>query len=80
MEEAAKKTDDVPSSADRSVVALRSGSPFTLNHLGSLLQRTKKDTNSSELVDALKELDEMSKRHVEVLEHFVVSALSNLSS
>lgn len=74
MEEAAKKTDDVPSSADRSVVALRSGSPFTLNHLGSLLQRTKKDTNSSELVDALKELDEMSKRHVEVLEHFVVSA------
>lgn len=73
MEESVKRTDNVPLSADRNVIALRSGSPFTLNHLGSLLQRTKKDTNSSDLVEALKELDDMSKRHVEVLEHFVVS-------
>lgn len=49
---------------------VRPASPWAASHLTPFLQRIKRD-NSDEVLSVLQDLDESSKRKVEILEHFV---------
>lgn len=56
--------------AGGSVYPVRPPSPWAASHLGPFIQKIKKD-NSEEVLMVLQDLDETSKRKIEILEHFV---------
>jgi len=65
--------DDSASSTAASSLASRSCSPaWTSGHLLPITHGLRAGAGVAEICERLQELDEISKRHVDVLEHFVV--------
>ena len=69
VQEASSET----SSSDSPDSLVWSKSPLTVAQLAPVVQGMQKGVNVVELNSRLQELDEMSKRRVDVLEHFTVS-------
>ncbi|XP_052774424.1 integrator complex subunit 1-like [Mya arenaria] len=59
-----------PTPGSSNVLPSRPASPLTMSHMGPFLHRIRKD-NSEEVLNVLQDIDETSKRKLEILEHFV---------
>ena len=64
--------DDSTSSRTSAVTSRLCGPPWTPNRLLLITQGLRAGASVTEICERLQELDEISKRHVDVLEHFVV--------
>ncbi|XP_033752257.1 integrator complex subunit 1-like [Pecten maximus] len=56
---------------DMTVGLARPTSPWTVGQIAPYLQRLQNATDSSNIMDVLQDLDETSKRKVDILEHFL---------
>lgn len=65
-----KELEDVESSSGPLLVNVRASSPWTFSQLVPFFARLAKDSPKSEVLDVLQDLDEASKRKVDILDHF----------
>jgi len=64
--------DDTASSRTSSPASRLSGPQWTPNHLLPIMHGLRAGASVAEICERLQELDEISKRHVDILEHFMV--------
>jgi len=64
--------DDTASSRTSTPTTRLSSPQWTPNHLLPMMHGLRAGASVAEICDRLQELDEISKRHVDILEHFVV--------
>ncbi|XP_069125387.1 integrator complex subunit 1-like [Argopecten irradians] len=62
---------DTPHQVDMTLGLARPTSPWTVGQIAPYLQRLQNATDSSNIMDVLQDLDETSKRKVDILEHFL---------
>ncbi|OWF40859.1 integrator complex subunit 1-like [Mizuhopecten yessoensis] len=62
---------DSPHQGDMTLGLARPTSPWTVGQIAPYLQRLQNATDSSNILDVLQDLDETSKRKVDILEHFL---------
>ncbi|XP_060071544.1 integrator complex subunit 1-like [Ylistrum balloti] len=62
---------DSPHQGDVTLGLARPTSPWTVGQIAPYLQRLQNTTDSSNILDVLQDLDETSKRKVDILEHFL---------
>ena len=64
--------DDTASSRTSTTTSRACGPAWTPNHLLPITHGLRVGASVTEICERLQELDEISKRHVDILEHFVV--------
>jgi len=75
-DKAEASSDATSSRASSTPTSRLSSQPWTPNHLLPMLHALRPSASVAEIGECLQELDEISKRHVDVLEHFTVLEVS----